>query len=116
LQGRQFQRSPAATNRPCKSNVVQLFVSRGAAQKQSAPTHVATADKLGREEKPAAKDRQEAIGIFSGRNTAKQNDFASPRRKCFSGSLQWPCKSALIGIYCDRYELIKFGNSNAGLG
>ena len=114
--GGRFRRSPATPNRPCKSKVVQFFVSRGASQKQSAPAHVATPDKVRGKEQSFAQNRQQAIDVFSRRNASQQNDFASRRRERFGGLAQGTCKPRLIGINFNIDKLTHLRLTNAGVG
>jgi hypothetical protein len=61
-------------------NIIQLTAIHGTTQEQSAPAHVAAADKIRRETEPRAEMLEKDIGVFGRGDAAEENDLAIGRQ------------------------------------
>src|SRR5437870_2601739 len=62
-------------------NVGELGAIDGTAEEQTAPTHVAAADEIGRETKPLTEVFEEHVNVFGGRDAPEENDLAFRRQR-----------------------------------
>src|SRR5262249_52030458 len=76
---REFGRAFPVHNRARDRNIRKFLKIRGAAQHQSAATHVTATDKVRRKSQPLAKVCQQHVDVFAGGDAAEKNHFALVR-------------------------------------
>ena len=114
----QFRWAFAVHDRARDGNVFQFRFVRGATQQQSAAAHVSPPDKVGRKAQTFLKICEQNVDVFSGGNTAEQNNGSIARKFFCQFSripLEWLAITRIVLVNIDLGELAQVIKRDARL-